>query len=218
MQRRKFKLEDYNKKAPSKDATKYFIIYEGAVKEPNYFEAFNKTFLDVKTAYIHHILENDTDVFGNTPLKLKERAESFIKTPPTGVKVTPSIDDKFRFVLDVDKHPLEHINELKEFCDNLNDANLFISNFCFEVWLWAHIEDLNKITSTKSSQMKSELGRKHNGNYPHCFMGKKLIDKAIQRCKNVDVAHYFPNEKCSKVYLLIEELLSHSFLNIEVEL
>lgn len=65
MQRRKYKLEDYNKSEPSKDATKYFIIYEGAVKEPNYFEAFNNAFLDSKSGYIHHVLEKDTEVFGN---------------------------------------------------------------------------------------------------------------------------------------------------------
>lgn len=210
MQRRKFKLEDYNKSEPSRDATKYFIIYEGAVKEPNYFEAFNTTFLDSKSGYIHHVLEKDTEVFGNTPLKLIERAEAFIKTPPAGIKVTPSADDKFRFVLDVDKHPKEQIYELKNFCESLKDSNLYISNYCFEVWLWAHVQELDKISSNNSKEIKAELGDLQTGNYPHCFMDKKLIKQAIERCKKSDTANFFPNKKNSKVYILIEELFNHS--------
>lgn len=135
-----------------------------------------------------------------------------------GIRVTPSIDDKFRFVLDVDKHPRDQVDELKQFCDKLKDAGLFISNYCFEVWLWAHVEKLDKITSCNSKEMKAELGGLQTGNYPHCFMKKKLIEIAIKRCKDVDVSNFFPNEKSSKVYLLIEELLSHSFLNVEVKL
>jgi len=220
MLRRKFKIEDYNKNEPLKDATKYFIIYEGLVKEPNYFEAFNQSFLDKKSVYIHHILEFDTGIIGNTPLKLMERAEAFIKTPPKDIKVTPSIDDKYRFVLDVDKHPRDQIDELKIYCDELNNANLFISNFCFEVWLWAHIEELHKISSTKSSELKTELGSLHRGNYPHYFMDINFIYKAIERCEDADInkTNFFPVEKSSKVYVLIKELLEHSFLNLEIQL
>ena len=218
MNRKKYSLEDYNKKQGDEDATKIFIVYEGNVKEPNYFEAFNETFLDQKTAYIHHILENNTGVVGNTPLKLKERVESFINNPPTDIKVTPTIEDKYRLVLDVDKHPNEQIIELKKFCEDLNDARLFISNYCFEVWLWAHLDDLEKIESTKSSEIKTELGTIQTGIYPFCFIDINLINDAIKRSEKADLDKndYFPVVKSTKVYLLIQELLSYSWINKEV--
>lgn len=218
MNRKKYSLADYNKEQGDRDATKFFIVYEGNVKEPNYFEAFNETFLDRKTAYIHHILESNTGIVGNTPLKLKERIESFINNPPKDIRVTPTFEDKFRLVFDVDKHPEEQISEVKVFCDKLNDAKLFISNYCFEIWLWAHIKDLDKIESTKSSEIKVELGTNQKGIYPHCFMKIDLINDAIKRSESADIDkdNYFPSEKSTKVYLLMKELLKYSLINTEV--
>jgi hypothetical protein len=218
MNRKKYSLADYNKEQGHRDATKFFIVYEGNVKEPNYFEAFNETFLDRKTAYIHHILENNTGIIGNTPLKLKERIESFINNPPKDIKVTPTIEDKYRLVLDVDKHPEEQIIEVKIFCDKLNDAKLFISNYCFEVWLWAHLKDLDKIKSTKSSEIKTELGTIQKGIFPFCFMDINLINEAIKRSVIADVNkdNYFPVAKSTKIYILIKELLEYSIINTPV--
>ena len=220
MNRRKFKYEDYNKSEATEDATKIFIVYEGRVKEPNYFEAFNETFIDSKKAFICHILEEDTGVEGNTPLKLKDRVIEFIENPPKKLKITPYSDDKFRFVLDIDKHPVNHFEELKEFCDSLLDGGIYISNFCFEVWLWSHFKNLDLITSEKSSEIKKELGRIQSGNYPHSFMKYTLIKRAIERCElaDIDKSNYLPVKKSSKVYLLIKELLEYSLLNLDVDL
>ena len=220
MTRRKYKYNDYNKSAPIADATKYFIIYEGKSKEPNYFEAFNKAFIDPNKAFVCHVLEEDTGVEGNTPLKLKERAQAFINKPPSNIQVTPAFDDKFRFVLDVDKHNPKHLNELNDFCKSLNNGKTFVSNFCFEVWLWAHVDDIAKITASKSSELKTEFGEIQDLHYPHDFMNIDIINKAIYTCKKSDddETNFFPKEKNSKVYQLIEELISHSHLNIEVEI
>lgn len=211
MNRKKYSASDYNKAEAFQDATKYFIIYEGAVKEPNYFQAFNETFLDKKSAYVHHILEANTGIIGNTPLKLKERAEFFIKSPPSDIKITPSKEDKFRFVLDVDKHPIIQIEELKDFCNTLFDANLYISNYCFEVWLWIHFKNFEEITSTKSSEMKTELGTLKLERFPFCFMEIDLITDAVTKSEKADTDknNYFPAEKSTKIYLLMKELLQH---------
>lgn len=220
MNRKKYKYEDYNKSEPTDDATKYFIIYEGKSKEPNYFEAFNETLIDPKKAFVCHVLEEDTGVIGNTPLKLKERAEKFIKNPPDNIRISPSKDDKFRFVLDVDKHTFAHFEELKSFCDELIDGNLFISNYCFEVWLWSHIEELSNIKSNKSSELKTEFGAIQSINYPHGFINYDLIKRAISSCEKADKdkGNYFPAEKSSKVYILINELLFYSHLEFDVEI
>jgi hypothetical protein len=215
MNRKKYSASDYNKAEAFQDATKFFIIYEGTVKEPNYFQGFNETFLDIKSAYVHHILEANTGIIGNTPLKLKERAEFFIKNPPADIKITPSNEDKFRFVLDVDKHPQIQIEELKNYCDNLFDANLYISNYCFEVWLWVHFKNFEDITSVKSSEMKTELGTLNLNNFPFCFMNIDLINDAITKSeiKDINNTNYFPIEKSTKVYLLIKELLQYAIIS-----
>lgn len=218
MNRKKYSASDYNKAEAFQDATKFFIIYEGTVKEPNYFQAFNETFLDKKSAYVHHILEANTGVIGNTPLKLKKRAEFFIKSPPADINITPSKDDKFRFILDVDKHPPIQIKELKTYCDSLFDANLYISNYCFEVWLWAHFKNFEDITSVKSSEMKTELGTLNLNNFPFCFINMDLINDAIIKSEKADTDknNYFPVAKSTKVYLLMKELLQHVIFSNQV--
>lgn len=217
MNRKKYSYEDYNKNEPTEDATKFFIVYEGRNKEPNYFEAFNEKLINKKKAFVCHILEEDTGIEGNTPLKLKERVQQFIDRPPLNISITPASDDKFRFVLDYDKHPIEHINELIEFSNQLENSGVYISNYCFEVWLWAHIDDLSKISSAKSSEIKKEFGSIQNFNYPHQFIDISIIKKAIERCKNSDINKdvLIPNQKNSKVYLLIEELLIYSSINLD---
>lgn len=224
MLRRKYTLDDYNKSEPFDDSCiKIFIIYEGTVKEPNYFEAFNQAFIEIKKAYIHHLLDNESSVKGNMPKNLLERTKNFIDNPPEGLRFTPSITDKFRFVIDVDKHPLDQIADLKNYCDSLIDSKLFISNFCFEVWLWFHLDSPENITSATSKEIKTELGGKqneHKFNFPHSYISIEKILKAIQIAEKADLnnENYFPAEKSTKVYILIKELLKYSIFNNNVDL
>lgn len=223
MQRKKYSLEDYNKSEPFNDSCiKIFIIYEGTDREPNYFEAFNVAFIEEKKAYIHHLLETESSVKGNMPKNLLQRAKDFLDNPPENLKFTPSKTDRFRFVLDVDKHPLNQITDLKNYSDSLIDSKLFISNFCFEIWLWFHLDLKENITSTKSKEIKTELGSKQNEfkfNFPHSYISSEYILKAIERAEKADVNKddYFPVEKSTKVYLLIKELLKYSIFNNNVE-
>lgn len=224
MQRKKYSLADYNKSEPFDDSSiKFFIIYEGVDKEPNYFEAFKNTFLEEKKAYVHHVLESSTLIKGNMPKNLIDRAKDFIKNPPKDLKFTPSEEDKFRFVIDVDKHPKKQIEDLKKYSDSLLDSNLYISNFCFEIWLWFHLDEQEKITSQKSKEIKKELGEKQNqlnlSSFPYDYIKKELILKAIERAVKADMNKddYFPVEKSTKVYLLIQELLRYSILNNPVD-
>lgn len=223
MQRRKYSPQEYNKKDPFDNSNiKFFILYEGIDKEPNYFQFFSDVFLEEKRVYVHHILESNTPIKGNMPKNLLERAKDFISNPPSNLKFTPSSDDKYRFVLDVDKHPKQQIESLKSYSDSLIDSKIFISNYCFEIWLWAHLEEIDKIKSTKSSEIKTELGLKQNEygiNFPHSYMSANLIKEAILRSKKVDLNErdYFPKEKSTKVYLLMQELLEYSILNESVK-
>lgn len=223
MERKRYTLEDYNKKESFKDATKFFIVYEGEDKEPKYFGTFNNLFFEPKKASILHVFEKDTNVIGSQPNKLIERAKSFIENPPKDLPVTPSADDKFRFVLDVDQHPKEEYPELKQYCESLVDADLFISNYCFEIWLLFHLAEPENISCTTSKESKTELGAKHTElkikNYPKGYLTSDYILKAIERAEKADLNkdNYFPVEKSTKVYLLMQELLQYSLLNNSVK-
>ncbi|MDI9308839.1 MAG: RloB family protein [Limnohabitans sp.] len=220
MERKRFKIQDYNKREAFEDATRFFIVYEGD-KELHYFQMINHLYLPPKKASIIHILEKDT-VIGSQPKKLIERVKFFIENPPKDLSVTPTEDDKFRFVLDVDDHPKEQFPELNKYCKDLKDANLYISNFCFEVWQYLHLDEAHKIKSNTSAEMKTEVGAKHTEskmkNFPKSYLEKDRIEKAIERAKIADTNKndFFPVEKSTKVYLLMEELLNYSTLNKEV--
>ena len=223
MDRKRYTLDDYNKKESFLDATRFFIVYEGEDKEPKYFGTFNNLFFQPKKASILHVFEKDTNVIGSQPKKLIERAKSFIENPPKSLSVTPSADDKFRFVLDVDQHPKAEFPELKEYCESLVDADLFISNYCFEIWLLFHLDDPENILCKTSKESKTELGKKHTDtkikNYPKGYLTPNFISKAIERAEKADLNKddYFPVEKSTKVYLLMQELLQYSLLNNPVK-
>lgn len=218
MERKRYTLDDYNKKESFKDATKFFIVYEGEDKEPKYFGTFNNLFFEPTKASILHVFEKDTNVIGSQPKKLIERAKSFIENPPKDLPVTPTAEDKFRFVLDVDQHPKEEYPELKKYCENLIDADLFISNYCFEIWLLFHLDEPGNIICKSSKESKTELGTKHTElkikNYPKGYLTIEYILKAIERAEKADLNKndYFPLEKSTKVYILMKELLKHSIL------
>jgi len=223
MDRKRYSLIDYNKKEAFQDATRFFIVYEGEKKEPKYFETFNHLYLNRRTAYIHHVFESDTKVAGSQPKKLIERAEAFINDPPKDLEITPSKDDKFRFVLDVDEHPIEQFAELKSYCERLYDADLYISNYCFEVWLWFHMDGPDSIVCRNSAEMKTQLGTKHTehkmNRYPKSYLEIEKINEAILVAEAADTnkEHYFPVEKSTKVYLLMKELLEYSIENKTVK-
>lgn len=223
MIRKRHTIADYNKQEFFKSSTRIFIIYEAEVKELEYFGTFNNLFLDPKKASILHVLEKDTNVFGSQPKKLIERAKAFIQSPPQDLPVTPNEFDKFRFVLDVDKHPTYQFTDLKKYCKSLKDADLFISNINFEVWLYFHLDEPSNLKSNTSETIKTELGKKHTEckmkNYPKSYLTIDRINKAIERAEKADLVkdNYFPAEKSSKIYLLMVELLKFSFLNKNID-
>lgn len=222
MERRRYSLSDYNKKEAFEDATKFFIVYEGEVKEPEYFEAFNNQYLQNRTACILHVFENNTQVIGSQPQKLIDRAKSFLENPPKDLQVTPTEEDKFRFVLDVDDHPTEQFKDLYNYCKGLPDANLFISNFCFEVWLWFHLDEPEQISCSDSAGMKTQLGHKHTEckikRYPKSYLEPEKVNLAISRAKRVDItSEIIPDIKSSRVYILMEELLQYAIENNSVK-
>jgi len=198
------KSRSYKRREAFKDASMIIIGYEGQSKEPKYFNKMEQELLAPRKAFIHPLPPVNGE---SAPKKVLERVKTFVDDPKRGVNIEPA--DKIWFVLDVDRYPIEQFEEINTFCSENDQRNLAISNPCFEIWLWMHFDGAEKVSSTKPKDLKQELHEKttslnFGGDYT------PLIDSAVQRAKVADKSsNYFPNEKSSKVYLLIEELLKH---------
>lgn len=141
--------KDYTKRAPSKDASKIYIISEGTDSEIKYLNFFIGLSSNLELIVIPS--ENGTD-----PLKLRELAkEKFFGTDRKHT-LDYSQKDQIWFVIDTDSWEKEgKIAPLREFCLDKNSSiskeydevksyeawNVAQSNPCFEVWLYYHLYD-----------------------------------------------------------------------------
>jgi hypothetical protein len=128
--------KSYQKRAPSRDAKKIFLICEGNVREHDYFAMFRGF-----DSRIHiEIIVQDTAAGGdNSPTGLFSKAKELF----SGSKEDPSsklemLDgDELWFVIDTDTWG-DKLAKLREACEVEKGWEVAQSNPCFEVWLYYH--------------------------------------------------------------------------------
>lgn len=173
IQRRK----DYSKKAPSKEASKIYIVCEGKETETNYFEFFQGL-----SSNLHLIIippENgQTD-----PLKLMERAKKLFIGESRLYTLDYMQNDKIWFAIDTDSWEKEgKIQPLRDFCAEQNGLlkelderkpyeawNVAQSNPCIETWLYYHFYDVppEKDEVKSYPSMKSYVDSKVAGGFDY---------------------------------------------------
>lgn len=139
--------KDYVKRAPSKDASKIYIVCEGAETEKNYFSFFEGLSSNLELIVIPP--EEGTD-----PLKLMLLAQRILLSETGRYSLDFKQGDRIWFAIDTDSWEKEgKIQPLRDFCEN---QNVFItqnynevkpykawkvaqSNPCFEIWLYYHL-------------------------------------------------------------------------------
>lgn len=152
--------KDYAKRAPSKDASKIYIVCEGAETEKKYFSFFEGLSSNLQLIIIPP--EEGTD-----PLKLMELAKRVFH-PDTGrYHLDYAQNDKVWFAIDTDTWENEgKIMPLRAHCMAANSEvaskgytawNVAQSNPCFEIWLYYHhydskpnADDIEKAPSIKA--------------------------------------------------------------------
>lgn len=137
---------NYDKREPSRDAHKIYIVCEGEGTEPDYF-----AFFEGLSSNLQIITLPPTD--GTDPLKLKRRAEQVLIGENRSYTVEYEHGDTVWFVVDTDTWEKEgKIKPLRDFCNQKNSAissefdevkaysawNVAQSNPCFEIWLYYH--------------------------------------------------------------------------------
>ena len=187
------RIRDYDKKAPSRDAHKIYVICEGSETEPAYFTFFkglssNLEIIDVPSK------DGQTD-----PLKLKAWAEAHLLGESPKYHINYLENDRIWFVIDTDSWEKEgKITPLRDFCVRINQEELAKldeaipydawqvaqSNPCFEIWLYYHFfqeppveEDVKKYASFKEYLTNVVAGGFDNEKDP------ARLEKAIANAK-----------------------------------
>lgn len=139
--------KDYTKHAPSKDASKIYIVCEGAETEKGYFNFFEGLSSNLELIVIPP--EDGTD-----PLKLMALADRNLLSDTGSYSLDFMQGDQIWFAIDTDSWEKEgKIQPLREFCACQNDSiarrynemkpyqawNVAQSNPCFEIWLYYHL-------------------------------------------------------------------------------
>lgn len=145
---------DYDKREPSRDAHKIYIVCEGKGTEPSYFAFFEGLSSNLQVVTIP-----PTD--GTDPLKLMVRAKQLFMGDFREFTVEYEHGDTVWFVVDTDTWEKEgKIAPLRHFCRQNNAAipleydeikaysawNVAQSNPCFEIWLYYHFYENKPIS------------------------------------------------------------------------
>ncbi len=187
---------EYTKKEPFRDATIFLIVCEGEKREPNYFIFFDRLVSQLK------VIPIPSQHGKSAPNHLLENANKAIdKYNSDGG------DYELWIVLDIDKWA-DKINHLQEECTSKKGWYIAISNPCFEVWLYYHLnEKMPEIEGVSKCSTWKELIPKINSGGFDSTKHPTLLFHAIKNSKaNYSEKGYIPNVGSTQLYRLGEKI------------
>ncbi len=189
------KNRGYKKGKPYKDSRLFVIACEGKTEVP-YFEA-----LVGHSQRLKVILLPPKDDNLSAPKWVRNRAATYIEEFPLKGK-----DDELWFIMDVDRWKKEVLIEIIKDCQENEKWFIGLSNPCFEVWLYAHLNDLNNLKIETCKEIKKMLKK----NYSPTLFAQKHVDQAIKYsiAKETDPNSDFPFKYETKLHLLAQKILS----------
>lgn len=191
-----------------RDYKLFAIVCEGGKREPQYFRYFEhlspqKIVIDIIEEKISdEKMEQQTHQTKSAPRWLLDRAVKYIE------KEGLSDEDDLWFVMDTDRWSRMQIEEIASYCNERPNWHIILSNPCFEVWLYlCQKADIKSFSGKSCADFKHEISlwNPQGTDLKQCVQQTK---DAIKNAKNIDsdVNHFYPNEKETKVYLLMEAL------------
>lgn len=195
---------------PSRDARSIYIFSEGAVREFKYFQFFverdSRINIEVYKLGVHE---------DNSPLGLLKIAENCILRTNENPKPKYNFieGDQVWIILDTDKDKTDsRTPQLKQIKSRLKERDswfLSVSNPCFEVWLYYHLnpEKPKLDYPEKCQHWKRFLNESISGG----FDTRKhpiYIETASSNAKlNFEIVEGLPSEGCTEVYLLADSII-----------
>lgn len=197
-----FKVRGYTREVTQdkvRDYRLFAIACEGTVTEPGYFRPFD----GINRVKVDIIEDDNEDCNGkSSPRNVLDRVQDYINDH----QLSAEDGDSLWCVIDVDRWPMDQIEELHAFCEQKANWHLVISNPCIEIWLLYHTQaDLSGLGIKTSKDAKQVLDRLAKYYYLKYL---PLMPEAIKNAANVDTnpESYMPEPLKTKVYLLAQAL------------
>lgn len=190
------KNRGYKRGEPHRDATLFVIACEGAVREKEYFEHLGRYSSHIRVK----VLENKDN--NSAPKWLLDSAARFAG------EMQLVNEDQLWFVMDVDHWPDAQLRAINQVCETKSNWFMAVSNPCFEVWLYMHLDDIHNSIANDCRELKAELPYKMKGGYS-VIRFVPLVRAAHARSLALDdnPEHYIPENMRTKMHLLTAELL-----------
>ena len=197
----------YKRGKSFRDARLFVVACEGAKREKEYFERLGQGSRRLKVQVLSpdntKEVEKNAANASSAPKWVMDRLVKYIEKEGVNVET----GDIVWIIMDVDRWPKEQLYELCETCRQ-SRWGIALSNPCFEVWLYMHVEDIHQAQSKTCREFKQELGQIVKGGYRlEKFI--QLISIAIQHGETVedDLDSPIPGFKVSRVYQPVKEIL-----------
>jgi len=186
----------YKKQEPFRDASLMIIVCEGKRREPDYFRYFDQ--LDSRLKIIVVPSRNGA----SAPKYLVDNANA-----ATEHHIKDDGSYKLWFVLDTDRWVKQHVLEICKICEKNPSWDFALSNPCFEVWLFYHVnKNRPENVSAKCKDWKKLVNESISGGFdPNIHPG--LIQAAIKHSEKHHTAQgYLPDCGSTQVFSLGKEL------------
>lgn len=195
----------YKKGEPYRDARMIVIACEG-MREKAYFQMLIG---QSQRLNVEMLAPEGAEEGFSHPSQVIARAELFIEE--YGLK---GEDDSVWLIMDVDRWKEHLLYEIIKTCENREKWNITISNPCFEVWLYFHLDINERLETTICKEIKNLLHEKVIGGYKVEVFTKKAFE-AAQKAKDFDnyITDNFPKVGISKIYNLVKYL--EPFISLE---
>ena len=212
------------REAPSRLAKSIYIFCEGAKREYQYFQYFKE--LDSRINIEVYKLDPTEN---NSPLGLFDIAKQCILSDIKNEKAKYSFQkgDEVWIVLDIDKDKLDsrkpQIEKIQQEINTLNNWNLSLSNPCFEVWHYYHLEKemptFNNLEVCKN--WKNHINNVVKGGYDSRRHPILILDAQTNSENNFESENSIPTEGNTDLFNLskiILELIGEKISKVRVQI
>jgi hypothetical protein len=188
----------YKRNEPYRDSSFFVIVCEGVKTEIEYFENFQQ--IEQQRVKIVSVAPDENK---SAPKWVLDKATKISES----LLLKDENDDQLWIVTDTDRWKTEHLRTIQDACEQTKNWHFVVSNPCFEVWLHAHVQDLENLSEgSLCHNLKKEFNQfKVDGQFSQPLRNLPL---AIERARRIDISqHFIPDSLRTKVYLLVEELI-----------
>lgn len=210
----------YEKAAPSRDAQKIYVFFEGDEREKEYFEFFEGISSNLE---IIPIAPYDHK---SSPNNLMNQAESLFYGDSPIFEIDYDQHDMIWFVIDTDEWAeVGLIRLLRHYCEDKNSGKKYTawcvaqSNPSFEIWLYYHIYD--KIPNDKEVKACNSFKDFVNGKILGGFDSRIMpiyIENAITNAKaNHATNDDGPSKFSTEVYMLGEYIVKYAGYELQIK-